>query len=214
MVAEEPRAAAAVASVAGLDEADLSPKVRAALDVLMKEVDRLRRELEQSRRRIEHLEQLADEDTLLPVVNRRAFMRELSRMIAFRDRYGLTGALLYFDVDHLKQINDEHGHAAGDAALRKVTEILLANVRGSDVVGRLGGDEFGVILAQVDEPAAREKAAALTALIAAAELEWEGKRIPLSVACGVRPLTGMSGPDEALHAADRAMYRQKRGGTS
>lgn len=211
--AGEQRAAAVIASVAGLQPGELSPNVRAALDALMQEVDRLRRELDRSRRRIEHLERLADEDTLLPVVNRRAFVRELSRMIAFGERYGLGGAVLFFDVDQLKQINDRHGHAAGDAALRKIAEVLLANVRGSDVVGRLGGDEFGVILAQADESVAREKAASLAALIAETAFDCDGKRIPLSVACGYQPLLGMTGPDDALHAADRAMYRQKRAGT-
>lgn len=206
-----PRSVADLASVAGVSESELSPAIRAALMTLMAEVDRLRRELDRSRRRIEHLERLADEDTLLPIANRRAFVRELSRMMSFGERYGITGSVLYFDVNHLKLINDQYGHAAGDAALRKIAEVLLANLRGSDMVGRLGGDEFGVILAQTDEGTAREKAATLAALIAESPLEWEGKRIPLSVACGTQPLVEAAGADDALHAADRAMYRQKRG---
>lgn len=205
------RSIADVTSVVGLDEADLSPAVRASLNVLMQEVDRLRRELERSRKRIEHLERLADEDTLVPLANRRAFVRELSRMVSFAERYGLTGSVLYFDVNNLKRINDEHGHAAGDAALKRIAELLLANVRESDVVGRLGGDEFGVILAQADEATAREKAASLAALIAATPLDWEGKAIPLSVAYGLQPLAGTAGADDALNAADRAMYRHKLG---
>src|SRR3546814_12181986 len=76
-----------------------------------------------------------------------------------------TGMVLYFDVNNLKRINDQHGHAAGDAALKKIADVLLANVRESDLVGRLGGDEFGVILVQVDETVGREKAASLAALI-------------------------------------------------
>ena len=206
-----PRSVSDVATVAGLSDAELSPSVRAALAALMAEGDRLRRELETSRRRIEHLERLADEDTLLPIANRRAFVRELSRMMSFAERYGLTGSVLYFDVNNLKRINDQHGHAAGDAARKKIAELLLANLRASDVVGRLGGDEFGVILPQADDTVAREKAAALSGIIAAAPFEWEGKPIPLSVACGLQPLAGAAGVDDALHAADRAMYRQKRG---
>jgi diguanylate cyclase (GGDEF)-like protein len=205
------RSIADVTSVIGLDESELSPAVRASLNILMQEVDRLRRELEGSRRRIEHLERLADEDTLVPLANRRAFVRELSRMVSFAERYGLTGSVLYFDVNNLKRLNDEHGHAAGDAALKKIAELLLANVRESDVVGRLGGDEFGVILAQADETAAREKAASLAALIAATPLEWEGKSIGLSVAYGLQPLAGAAGADDALNAADKAMYRHKHG---
>lgn len=207
-----PRSIADVASVAGIDAAELTPTVRAALGALMEEVHRLRRELEQSRRRIEHLEQLADEDALLPIANRRAFVRELSRMVSFAERYGMTGSVLYFDMNDLKRVNDEFGHAAGDAALKKVAELLVANVRESDVVGRLGGDEFGVILARADEDTAREKAASLAALIAASPLDWDGAHISLSVAYGLHPITGSGGADDALHAADRAMYEQKRGG--
>jgi diguanylate cyclase (GGDEF)-like protein len=203
------RSIADVTSVVGLDEAELSPSVRASLSLLMQEVDRLRRELERSRQRIEHLERLADEDTLVPLANRRAFVRELSRMVSFAERYGLSGSVLYFDVNNLKRLNDELGHAAGDAALKQIAELLLANVRESDVVGRLGGDEFGVILAQADETAAREKAAALAALIAATPLTWESKAIGLSVAYGLQPLAGAAGADDALNAADRAMYRHK-----
>lgn len=209
-----PRSIADVASVAGIDEAELSPAVRAALGALMEEVHRLRGELERSHRRIEHLERLADEDSLLPIANRRAFVRELSRMVSFADRYGHTGMVLYFDVNNLKRLNDQHGHAAGDAALKKIAEILLANVRESDVVGRLGGDEFGVILAQVDETGGREKAESLAAVIAASPLDWNGKPVALSVAYGLHPLTGAGGADRALHAADQAMYQQKHGETT
>lgn len=71
-------------------------------------------------------------------------------MIAFTRRYGLPSSVIYFDVNGLKQINDTHGHPAGDAALRHIAEILSKNVREGDIVGRLGGDEFGVILAQTN----------------------------------------------------------------
>lgn len=205
------RSIADVTSVVGLDEAELSPAVRNSLALLMQEVDRLRRELERSRKRIEYLERLADEDSLVPVANRRAFVRELSRMVSFAERYGLGGYVIYFDVNYLKRINDAHGHAAGDAALCAIAKVLVDNLRESDVVGRLGGDEFGVILAQADEATAREKAATLAALIAATPFEWEGQAVPLSVAYGLQPLTGNVAPDAALDAADRAMYRQKQG---
>ena len=204
------RAAGDLVTVMGLAEAELSPGVRAALTALMAEVDRLRRELQQSHRRVEHLERLADQDTLLPLANRRAFLRELSRMMSFVERYGAASSVLYFDVNDLKKINDAHGHAAGDAALRRIATILAENLRGSDFVARLGGDEFGVILAQADRAAAQEKAAVLVALVAAEPLSWEGHAIPLSVAVGIHPLTAAGGPDAALHAADRAMYSDKR----
>ena len=114
----------------------------------MHEVQRMRQELEQADKRVAYLEKLADEDSLVPVANRRAFVRELSRMVAYSERYNSVSSVLYFDIDGFKEINDKHGHAPGDAALQHIAEIFSLNVRESDVVGRLGGDEFGVILAQ------------------------------------------------------------------
>jgi diguanylate cyclase (GGDEF)-like protein len=199
-----------IASVAGIPEAELTPKVRQALQQLMAEVYALRQELEEARQRVGYLEQLADQDTLAPVLNRRAFVRELSRMAAFEERYGTAGAVLYFDVNDLKEINDTYGHAAGDAVLKQVCEILLRDTRASDVVGRLGGDEFGVILAQSGLEPATAKAARLAEAIAAEKLVWEGERLPVSVAYGVHTLAASQGADDALDAADRAMYANKR----
>jgi diguanylate cyclase (GGDEF)-like protein len=200
-----------VATVMGIPEAELTPKVRQALQQLMAEVHSLRQELEEARQRVGYLEQLADQDTLAPVLNRRAFVRELSRMAAFEERYGPAGSVLYFDVNGLKGINDRHGHGAGDAVLKRVSEVLLRDTRASDVVGRLGGDEFGVILAQSGLEAAAEKAARLAAAIAEEEVVWDGTPLRVSVAYGAHALSSGQHADAALAAADRAMYANKRG---
>ncbi|NIA68474.1 GGDEF domain-containing protein [Pelagibius litoralis] len=194
----------------GIPEAELTPKVRQALQQLMVEVYQLRQDLDEAKQRVGYLEQLADQDTLAPVLNRRAFIRELTRMSAFAERYGAAGSVLYFDVNGMKQINDGHGHAAGDAALKRIAEVLLRNVRASDVVGRLGGDEFGVILAQSDLEVSNAKAESLAQAIAAEEIEWNGGTLSLSAAYGVHPLSAGQKVDEALEAADRAMYVNKR----
>jgi diguanylate cyclase (GGDEF)-like protein len=131
-------------------------------------------------------------------------------MIAFTHRYGVPASVVYFDINNMKQINDEHGHPAGDAALRHIAEVLRQNIRSSDIVGRLGGDEFGVILAQTDEAQAHGKAAALAASIAATPLRWEGLIIAVTAAFGVYAFSGSDDPQHAIEAADRAMYRQKR----
>jgi len=208
--ASGPPPAGDVATIAGLTAADLTPKVRQALDLLMTEVQWMREELSQARNRINYLEKLADEDTLVPVANRRAFVREMSRMVAYAERYGAGSSVLYFDINGFKEINDRHGHAAGDAALRQIAELLADNVRESDIVGRLGGDEFDVILAQAGPEIAAEKAASLSALIAATPLDWEGTAVSLSVSYGVYSFTGTEDAGEALQRADQAMYEQKQ----
>src|SRR6185437_6309152 len=186
--------------------ATMTPEMRA----LVEEREALRHELAEARTQIAQLERLADEDALTPIANRRAFVRELTRMIAFTKRYGVPSSVVYFDVNGMKQINDNHGHPAGDAALRLVAKTLLDNVRSSDIVGRLGGDEFGVILAHTNQEQANAKAEALGAAIGAAPLRWGGADIPLSAAHGVYSFSGGDDAHVAIEAADRAMYEHKR----
>ena len=131
-------------------------------------------------------------------------------MIAFTHRYGVPASVVYFDVNNMKQINDAHGHPAGDAALRHVAAVLRDNIRSSDIVGRLGGDEFGVILAQTDEEQANGKAAALAEAIADTPLRWGDLTITVSAAYGVYSFSGNDDRQHAIEAADRAMYQQKR----
>ena len=205
------RPATDAASVLGIPANELTPKVQEAITQLMAEVDTLRQELNESKNRIEYLEELADQDTLAPVANRRAFVRELSRNLSYAERYGTPSSVIYLDLNGLKQLNDGKGHAAGDAAILKVAKILAGNVRESDVVGRLGGDEFGVMLSHADEDAARRKAEFLAATIAEDPLEWQGEEIVLDVAFGVHTIRGGGDAGAALAAADKAMYANKAG---
>ena len=195
---------------AAIDDSALSPEARDTLTRLAGEGERLRRELADARTRIAELERLADEDALMPIANRRAFVRELARMIAFTQRYGMPSSVVYFDLNNMKQINDLHGHPAGDAALRHVAVLLSDNIRSSDLVGRLGGDEFGVILTQTNQEQADSKAASLAETIATTPLRWGDVNIPVGAAYGVYAFTGKDDPQAALEAADRAMYQQKR----
>jgi diguanylate cyclase (GGDEF)-like protein len=204
-----------VVDVAGIPEAELTANVRRAFAALMQEVAQLRRQLDDAHSRIAYLEKLVDEDPLMPVVNRRAFVRELTRMMAFSQRYGVASSIIYFDVNSMKQVNDAFGHAAGDAVLVAVAKLLVENVRATDVVGRLGGDEMGVLLVQTDRAVAENKAAELAALIESQEVIWEGRRIPVSVAYGVHSFAQGDDAHTAIDAADRAMYSAKsrqRGG--
>jgi diguanylate cyclase (GGDEF)-like protein len=188
--------------------------LRDAVSRLTAERDRLREELAKARGRITALERLADEDALTPVANRRAFVRQLTRMIAFTQRYGVPAAIVYFDINNMKQINDMHGHPAGDAVLRQIATVLRENIRSSDIVGRLGGDEFGVILAQTDEEQAHNKAAALAEAIARVPLCWGEATIPITAAYGIHIFAGSEDAQHAIEAADRAMYAQKRAAPS
>jgi diguanylate cyclase (GGDEF)-like protein len=198
------------ASVLGIPEAEFTPRVREAIMTLMSEVDGLRRELQQTRSRLEEVEHAADQDQLLPLLNRRAFVRELTRHINFATRYSTPASLVYFDLDGFKSVNDTHGHTAGDAVLSHFADTLLAHVRDSDVVGRLGGDEFGIILSHADQAQAHGKAGALAATLKASPPLWRGKAIQVGFSYGAFELLGGDDADNAIARADEAMYAHKR----
>lgn len=197
-------------SVMGIPAEEMTPKVQQAIIALMGEVDKLRQDLERAHKRIDELERLVDLDPLVPVSNRRAFVREVSRSISFAERYGTKSSLVFFDMNDMKYINDSHGHAAGDKAILHVAECLRAGVRDLDVVGRLGGDEFGVLLAQTGEEAAAVKAKELSDLIEAKPIVFHGAEIIVHVAHGAYTFGPGQDPAEALAQADEQMYRNKK----
>lgn len=207
-----PPPVSATASVLGIPESEFTPRVRDAILTLMGEVDNLRRELQSTRERLEQVERSADQDHLLPLFNRRAFVRELTRYISFAGRYGTPATLLYFDLDGFKQVNDSYGHAAGDAVLAHFADTLIAQTRDSDVIGRLGGDEFGVLLAHASVEQGKKKADVLAEKLKSEPTVWQGKTIPIGFSYGAFALNGDDTPDLAMARADEAMYAQKKNG--
>jgi diguanylate cyclase (GGDEF)-like protein len=198
------------ATVMGIPESEFTPRVRDAIMTLMGEVDRLRQEIDHARSRLEEMALAADQDMLLPVLNRRAFVREITRFIAFAERYGTPSSLLYFDLDDFKIVNDTHGHSAGDAALKHFADTLGKHVRETDVVARLGGDEFGVILAHVGLEQAGRKGEQLAEALHESPSVWDGQKIALQFSFGAYELKAGESADSAMANADKAMYQHKR----
>jgi diguanylate cyclase (GGDEF)-like protein len=182
---------------------------RSAAMRLAAEVDALAAELEASRARIAELEARVDIDPLTDVLNRRGFERELKRSLAYAKRYGTSAALIYVDLDGFKPVNDRHGHAAGDAVLRAVAAALTRSVRASDVVARVGGDEFAVLLWNVEDAAAAAKAAALEDAVYATPVQWGGSTLVVGASAGVALLGALDTAAEVLERADAAMYARK-----
>jgi len=185
------------------------PQSRADTARLAAEVARLAAELAASRERISELETRIDVDPLTETLNRRGFERELKRSLAYVKRYGAGAALIYLDLDDFKPVNDRHGHAAGDAVLKAVAAALVRHVRASDVVARIGGDEFVVLLWNASEPNAAAKAATLESAVYATPVRWGSSTLVVGASAGVTSLGPLDTPAEVLARADAAMYARK-----
>jgi diguanylate cyclase (GGDEF)-like protein len=194
----------------GVSEAELTPAVRAAIATLVIELNDLRGEIQRLKARLQEAEAAADGDPLTSAKNRRAFIRELKRIAAFAQRYDAPASLVYFDLDDLKGVNDRFGHAAGDAVLQAVADRLSSHVRESDVVGRMGGDEFAVLLVQADLATAKAKAETLARLIEAEPAQVGAWLIPIRISWGARQLDPSLDAEALVADADGAMFAMKR----
>ncbi len=177
---------------------------------LRAEVGRLSRELLRAEGRIAELEARADVDPLLDILNRRGFERELKRSLAYVARYGTPAVLMFIDLDGFKAVNDECGHAVGDALLKRVAAELAGHVRASDVVGRLGGDEFGVVMWHIGAEQAAAKARELERIIETAAIQRGERRLAVGASAGTVLLDPALEPATLIDAADRAMYARKK----
>lgn len=175
------------------------------------EIERLRAELETLRARAEAAEAAADHDVLTPALNRRGFIAAMKGAMAYCQRHDTPAVLLYLDLDGFKGVNDRLGHAAGDAALVHVAAMMKANLRESDTVGRLGGDEFGLLMLNAGLDEGREKARRLADTLQSEPFEWEGASTGLGGSFGVRAYTGQADPEIWLAEADAAMWVRKKG---
>jgi len=165
--------------------------------------------LSQLRRTQAQLELLATHDPLTTVLNARAFASQVAQELGRNRRYGRPLALIYLDLDDFKRVNDAHGHATGDAVLRLVADAMRSAVRQADFVGRLGGDEFGVLMPETDGSVAHSVANRL-----AGGIRTVFRGTPsVTASIGVVAVTGTeAGSDELLRKADQAMYEAKQAG--
>jgi diguanylate cyclase (GGDEF)-like protein len=195
---------------AKLDEAMKSNDIDTELTAqLIAENRRLRTELAEMEMRLAELELLADTDTLTPLPNRRAFLRRLDAVVRYAARHQTPAAMLYIDLDGLKQINDDFGHQAGDAVLLHISSQLTDSLRATDMVARIGGDEFGLILDHLDEDDARAKANALSEKISAEPFDVGGAKINIRVTIGLAMVRAGEGVESLIERADAAMYANR-----
>lgn len=162
-------------------------------------------------KRIRELEALSVTDSLTGLMNRRGFDGFFTQERARQRRHDKTeaGCLLLIDLDLFKEINDTHGHDAGDACLREVADILSRNLRLLDGIARFGGDEFAVFLTDTDAEKAAGRIALLRAELNRIEVHYEGKTLRLGASLGVAAVDTKTSFTELYRAADRALYTDK-----
>ncbi len=152
----------------------------------------------------------ADLDHLTGLANRRRFRVALSREVERWRRYGAPCALLLLDIDHLKKINDTHGHPAGDLVIRGIAETLIRVSRDNDTAARLGGEEFALLLSGINEQKAELAANRLRAVLAEEPIENVGN---ITVSIGVAACPAHANSERTLYAAsDEALYAAKNNG--
>lgn len=156
---------------------------------------------------------LARHDGLTGIFNRQHFVEQAERMLAAAQRDGSHLCLLLLDLDHFKLINDAHGHAFGDLVLKRAVAVCHDHLRKSDIFGRLGGEEFGILLPGVSLTTVRRRAEAIRSTIAATSDDEDTRGVVISASLGVAS-TEHSGYDmrQLLADADNALYRAKRSG--
>jgi len=170
---------------------------------------RLAYDLQQARDRAERL---ASIDMLTELINRRAFYEIGETELARHARSGESLALLMIDIDYFKSINDRYGHGGGDAAIRALADVVRTQLRAGDIAGRLGGEEFAVLMpgAVLDE--ATQVAQRLAERVASTQTPYEGQVISYTLSIGVAQWQPGESLDALVARADDALYRAKRGG--
>ena len=153
-------------------------------------------------------------DALTGVFNRRHLQERLGSEVAFARRHGTPISIILFDIDHFKQINDRHGHAAGDAALRELAQSVLTLTRKEDVLARYGGEEFALIARGIERDEVLALAERVRSTVESQRLRTDRGTLAFTVSIGIaHSATGSDADGQALlGAADRALYAAKDAG--
>ena len=182
---------------------------RDAVDI-ERELAALRKEVAMLQLINAELERVVVRDTLTPLYNRRYYISALNERISRASRYDARAVAIIIDVDHMKRINDAHGHPAGDFALIHLADLLSGAIRSSDVAARIGGDEFALILDEMTDRQAVAKITSLQKLVADTSCLFGGTHLPVSASFGWTAIRPGDSDVTIMGRADEAMYAQKR----
>ena len=161
----------------------------------------------------EEIYRLMTVDGLTELHNKRFFTEAIDKEISRARRYGRSFGIVVFDIDHFKRINDTYGHLAGDSVLRQLGALVRGRVRRDDVPARIGGEEFAVILPEINREGALAFAEKLRVAVAETPFRFEATTIPVTISIGVAEwAAAMEDPTTVVKIADEKLYEAKRGG--
>jgi diguanylate cyclase len=190
----------------------LATRMLTANEDLQTRLNQAEQTLQEYARQLNEALASARTDALTGLLNRRALDDELQRCIAEFERHGRPAALLLLDVDHFKQFNDQFGHQAGDAVLKRVADILRGQARDTDIIARYGGEEFVVVLTSTTADAVHRRAEQIRAAVSRKEYAFDGQVLYVTASAGLSELLPRQTPAEWLKSADEALYAAKRDG--
>jgi len=187
-------------------------EARSQFDVMLVRLNELEGETQRLRADLDEQHTLSLMDPLTSVFNRMGYNEGIGREFARWKRYGGELSLLIFDLDFFKSINDSYGHAAGDKVLASVAALLRKQIRQCDVLCRLGGEEFAIILPETNVYGAAAIGDKLRASIASSQFRFKDQPVPVTVSIGAAEFRGADTQEDVFERADRALYLAKKGG--
>lgn len=197
-----------------LNGLELTHDLRVKLDGLCNSIDQSAKSIEEALRfqkhKIAEVEKLAQTDELTRILNRRGFVQQLNRTLAAAERYNEKNLLAFIDLDGFKPVNDTLGHLAGDEVLQSIARILSENIRTTDFVGRVGGDEFAIVLSRTCPDQGMDRIETLDQVVNSSFAMWEGKQIQLRASFGTYIFGAGDDANAIIAAADQNMYESKR----
>ena len=194
----------------GLNRRNIAPKDWPNIQRMLTYAVEAEQVLAEQQARIHYLETLSVTDELTGLLNRRGFNQAVERTLAAAKRHQEKGLLAFLDLDGFKQINDTFGHEAGDEILQHVGQILSGNVRRTDYVARIGGDEFAVLFVRAQQLPTRAHAQNLRRKLAKAPLYFDNQKVSINASLGIQAYGPDTKAKDLLRRADQAMYLEKQ----
>lgn len=185
------------------------PKITTTLQFALLAMEEAEKRIKRQEIRIKHLESLSVTDELTQLLNRRGFLQQFQYSLSISRRNNTGGSLMILDLDKFKQINDTYGHSAGDDVLQNVGVSIARVVRESDIVGRIGGDEFSILMPGANPMTVRKRISQIHSAIGGMKFPWNYQNITIRASIGRCDYTGQENEHEIFNVADTSMYEQK-----